>query len=211
MGLFKKNNSSAIYERNAIIAELESKIEALTEKVDKLTTTNSELRAQIVRLKSVNEALQNEINNLTSNEEDGDDEEDDHLKRLRKKIEKDRQIAFELKQTSMQEYALELKRVKMFAQKWQDVFNLGSDMEKQELTNLLIDLLRDDKSVDFVLEAKEKTDKVFQLMGESFEPEQLIKETIDSEETAFNIDEAINPKGELSLEDLCKELGVFDG
>ena len=48
-------------------------------------------------------------------------------------------------------------------------------------------------------------------MGGDFQPEQLIKEALNEEENGFNIDDAINPKGELNLEDLCKELGVFNG
>lgn len=211
MGFFRKKKNNEIYERNTIIAELETKIESLTEQVEKLTVENSELRVQIANLQATNEAIQNENFQLSKNDDDGDDEEDDHLRKLRKKIDEDRQVAFDLKQTAMQEYALELKRVKLFAQKWQGVYSGGSALEKQELSNLLIDILRDDKSVDFVLKAKEKADQVYEFLGGDFQPEQLIKEALNEEENGFNIDDAINPKGELNLEDLCKELGVFNG
>ena len=137
MGFFRKKKNNEIYERNTIIAELETKIESLTEQVEKLTVENSELRVQIANLQATNEAIQNENFQLSKNDDDGDDEEDDHLRKLRKKIDEDRQVAFDLKQTAMQEYALELKRVKLFAQKWQAVYSGGSALEKQELSNLL--------------------------------------------------------------------------
>lgn len=219
MGLFGNKKKSDIYERNTRIAELETKIEALTAKVDKLKIENANLKAQIANLQNSNEALSQENGALGYNlkkareeagvTDEGDGDEDYH--RYLAKIEKDRQTAIDLKQTAMEKYALEIKRLKLFADKWQAYFDDSSRMEKQELINLLTDLMREENTVDGVFDAKAKVDKIFEKVGEPFDPVELIKEQFDSEETGFNIDDAINPKGELNLEDLCKELGVFEG
>ena len=193
----------------------------MTEKMEKLKLENAELRARLGATQAEKEALENENMQLGSNlkslrkkeaEEEASDDEEDHS-RLRdlEKIRKEKEKAIELRLVAMEKYALELKRLKLFSQKWQAYFSERDHLEVQELNNLLHDLLVADKSVDETLSAKEKVDKIYAVLGEPIDPESLIKEHFDSEDTGFNIDDAINPKGELNLEDLCKELGVFDG
>ena len=221
MGLFGGSKKNQMYEKNARINELEAKIEAMTEKMEKLKLENAELRARLGATQAEKEALENENMQLGSNlkslrkkeaEEEASDDEEDHS-RLRdlEKIRNEKEKAIELRLVAMEKYALELKRLKLFSQKWQAYFSERDHLEVQELNNLLHDLLVSDKSVDETLSAKEKVDKIYAVLGEPIDPESLIKEHFDSEDTGFNIDDAINPKGELNLEDLCKELGVFDG
>lgn len=112
---------------------------------------------------------------------------------------------------ALEKYALELKRLKLFSAKWQAYYQKADFVEKQELSNILTDLLRDSHSVDFVVESKKKVDAIMEQMGETFEPIKIIQEYFDSEDNGFNLDDAINPKEDLSLEELCKELGVFEG
>lgn len=221
MGLFGGSKKNQMYEKNARINELEAKIEAMTEKMEKLKLENAELRARLGATQAEKEALENENMQLGSNlkslrkkeaeEETSDDEEDHSRLRDLEKIRKEKEKAIELRLVAMEKYALELKRLKLFSQKWQAYFSEHDHLEVQELNNLLHDLLVSDKSVDETLSAKEKVDKIYAVLGEPIDPESLIKEHFDSEDTGFNIDDAINPKGELNLEDLCKELGVFDG
>jgi hypothetical protein len=224
---FFSRPKSEVFERNTRIAELESKLETLTNKVEKLELENSELRAEIVRLKSENDALKHE----KSATEDSDDDDDGRFRKLGAKIEKEKMQAAELKQAAMTEYALELKRVKLFADKWQAFFadKNTTVMQKQELCNLLSDVLTK-QSVGGVLSDKEKADAIMKKMGTSFEEEGkkqaqksgkvqktsakniAQKKTSDGDEdSGFNLDDAVNPKGTLDLEELCKELGVFNG
>ena len=216
MGLFGGSKKNQMYEKNARINELEAKIEAMTEKMEKLKLENAELRARLGATQAEKEALENENMQLGSNlkslrkkeaEEEASDDEEDHS-RLRdlEKIRKEKEKAIELRLVAMEKYALELKRLKLFSQKWQAYFSERDHLEVQELNNLLHDLLVSDKSVDETLSAKEKVDKIYAVLGEPIDPESLIKEHFDSEDTGFNIDDAINPKGELNLEDLLEHL-----
>ncbi len=46
---------------------------------------------------------------------------------------------------------------------------------------------------------------------ESFDPKAVIEKYVEGEEeTGFNLDDVINPKGELDLEKLCRNLGLMD-
>ncbi len=47
---------------------------------------------------------------------------------------------------------------------------------------------------------------------EPFDPKAVIGKYIESEEedTGFNLDDVLNPKGELDLEKLCRDLGLMD-
>lgn len=213
MGLFKSRND--VYERNTKIAELESRVEMLEQEAQRLRTENSELLAELDRLRAANSAMRTESARVSraslafdaadGSDEDGSDDDEDGRGRLKK------ERGFVDGRLPLEKYALELKRLKQFSEKWQRYFADAELIEKQELSNLLTDLLRDGKSVDFVLSAKETADKIFKVVGEPFDPKAVIEDYFDSEETGFDLDEAVNPKGELDLESLCKELGVFEG
>lgn len=221
MGLFGSSKKNQMYEKNARINELESKIEAMTEKMEKLKLENAELRAKLNNTQAEKEALENENMALGSNlktlrkkqteEELLDDDDDPDRAQDLAKIKKEKERAIELRLLATEKYALEMKRLKLFSDKWQEFFENNSALEIRQLCNLLHDILKDDLSVDGALSSKNMVDKVYAHIGEPIDPEQLIKEHFDSEEVEFNLDDAINPKGELNLEDLCKEMGVFDG
>ena len=47
--------------------------------------------------------------------------------------------------------------------------------------------------------------------GEEFDPKAVIGRYVEGEEeSGFNLDEVLNPKGELDLEKLCRNLGLMD-
>ena len=46
---------------------------------------------------------------------------------------------------------------------------------------------------------------------EPFDPKAVIEKYVEGEEeTGFNLDDVLNPKGELDLEKLCRNLGLMD-
>lgn len=50
-----------------------------------------------------------------------------------------------------------------------------------------------------------------QAQPEQFDPKAVIEKYVEGEEeTGFNLDDVINPKGELDLEKLCRNLGLMD-
>ena len=57
------------------------------------------------------------------------------------------------------------------------------------------------------LSAKQKVEEIYRLIDE-FAPKSNIKE--EETENAFNLDDVLNPKSNLDLMSLCKELGVTE-
>lgn len=99
-------------------------------------------------------------------------------------------------------YLTAIREAKCFSDGFFEAASNGENQEKAALIDLLRDLLKDLKSSS----AKEKVENGLTLLrGDE-------KTKSDEEQTfEFDLEEAINPKGELSLEELCKELGVYNG
>ena len=96
-------------------------------------------------------------------------------------------------------YAAELYELKFFSDRVKRL--VGSDvdiLEKERLTDLFRDFLKNiGENGDNASTAK----KVLEKLGD----------TAFDDEISFDLDEAINPKGELDLKKLCEELGVYQG
>ena len=121
----------------------------------------------------------------------------------RRKIDCAYQEAENAKQAASYIYATELKALKMFSDKWRRVLAGGGGFTANgEIIDLLQDFLKDIG----VETAKETVEKIDKLLGDDPSGE---NESADKFE--FDLNEAINPSGELDLESLCKELGVFRG
>ena len=59
--------------------------------------------------------------------------------------------------------------------------------------------------------APQGEDAAAPLPTETFDPKAVIEKYVEGEEeTGFNLDDVINPKGELDLEKLCRNLGLMD-
>ena len=153
----------------------------------------AELEEYIDFLEYENSQLQRKIDEYASGEAES-----------RKKIEQSYREAENAKTAAVHCYAAELKALRMFSDKWRRILTGGGvPVEKKEIIDLLQGFLRD-IGVDTAKQTVEKIDK---LLGEDATGFAADK----SGEYEFDLDEAINPSGELDLESLCRELGVFRG
>lgn len=208
MGLFSSKKYD-MYEKNALIAELQAKNDALTERVATLKAENADLRAKINRMQSSIDAIYNEQSVLS----DGDDEEADGRIADLRAIKKDRQTAFELKQAQTQQFALELKRLKYFADKWQAFFANSTPQEKRELANLLTEIISSGDSVETIVARREKVQEFLDkaVPAQTAQPSVLEQTTAETDDFVFSLEDALSPEGGLDLATLCKDLGVFNG
>ena len=123
----------------------------------------------------------------------------------KKKIDKCYRDAENYKRASMQAYAMELKALKAFSDKWRRVTSSdASAIGNSEIIDLLQGFLSDIG----IENAKRTVEKI---------DEKLSKDKADSTSTEevetfeFDLDAALNPSSDLYLADLCKELGVYRG
>ncbi len=70
--------------------------------------------------------------------------------------------------------------------------------EKEAIIYLFKDLFKKSDDLKKVKKAVERASEA-------------IVDTQEEEDVVFDLDAAINPKGELDLKKLCEELGVFEG
>ncbi len=102
----------------------------------------------------------------------------------------------------------EWRTLKLFADKWKklaaqmrDVIPAGEAKRYAEFAENLSALLGQDPG--FAGGAPETE--------EPFDPKEVIGRYVEGEEeSGFNLDEVLNPKGELDLEKLCRNLGLMD-
>ncbi len=113
--------------------------------------------------------------------------------------------ADELKSNALYKYLLEIKALKNFRKKL-DEFVLSTEAvsKKCEIIDLLADLFDETNEKNL----KEAVDKATEILDID-KQEQAV--SLEQEEPLFNLEEALNPEVEMSLEELCKELGVFKG
>lgn len=105
----------------------------------------------------------------------------------------------------------ELKTLKLFSEKWKKlaeemlgVFPQGEAEKYMAFADELAALLG--KEEGHFLPWEEK-----QAQKEEFDPKAIIGRYMeDEEETGFNLDDVLNPKGELDLAKLCRGLGLMD-
>ena len=123
----------------------------------------------------------------------------------KKKIDKCYRDAENYKRASMQAYAMELKALKAFSDKWRRV--VSSDLSKTENSEI-IDLLQGFLSDIGIETAKQTVGKIDEKLNED---KAIMPSTEETEPFEFDLDAALNPSGDLDLADLCKELGVYRG
>lgn len=148
-------------------------------------------RLYIEQLQSENDYLKRQLDEIKEGEIES-----------RKKIENAYLEAEKLKSAAAYAYALELKAVKNFSVKWRAYFSDNADKVKKED---IIDLLKGFLSDVGIETAKETVEKMDKALGSGKTAEAV------GEEFEFDLDAVINPSGELDLESLCKELGVYRG
>lgn len=105
------------------------------------------------------------------------------------------------KKAAEQAYYIALKSAKNFSEAVKEGLVQADCGEKKRIIDLLTDLLSDLTPENASLKLQKVKEKVF-----------TEEEKKDSDgEFEFDLDAAINPKEELSLEQLCRELGVYNG
>ena len=103
----------------------------------------------------------------------------------------------------------EWRTLRLFSEKWKKLAEqmrgvIPADEAKKyiELSENLAALLGKDPNAFAATETREE---------ESFDPRAVIGKYVEGEEeSGFNLDEVLNPKGELDLEKLCRNLGLMD-
>lgn len=106
----------------------------------------------------------------------------------------------------------ELNTLRLFAEKWKRLAGqmAGAIPESEakkyaDFAENLSALLGKERGRFGVSEGNGAADQ------ESFDPKAVIEKYVEGEEeTGFNLDDVINPKGELDLEKLCRNLGLMD-
>ncbi len=141
-------------------------------------------------------------------------EREENLKRMLAETEADRlragkrvaeadAKAEEIKKETAYRYFLALKALKNFTDKCKRISVAPAEEENKRLIDLFADLLQ-----DLTFEnSEEKFKKASSFFGAKTED----SFSAPADDYVFDLDEAMNPKEELSLEELCKELGVYRG
>ena len=111
---------------------------------------------------------------------------------------REREIA-SLESAAREEYFIAAKNVKLLIDKLDRLASSGAPLkEKEAIIYLFKDLFKKSDDLKKVKNAVEKASEA-------------IVDTQEEEDVVFDLDAAINPKGELDLKKLCEELGVFEG
>ena len=163
----------------------EAKIRQLNYRIDSLNVENRNLRASLAELKNKESKVGRAI---VSAEEKG--EEIVRLYRMTAET--------------------ELKTLRLFSEKWkklaEQMIGVFPDKEAEkyiEFADDLAALLGKEEGYFLAPEAEERE--------ENFDPKAIIGRYMeDEEETGFNLDDVLNPKGELDLAKLCRGLGLMD-
>ena len=139
-------------------------------------------------------------------------EREENLKRMLAETEADRSRAGkrvaeadakaeQIKKETDYRYFLALKALKNFTDKCKRISVAPAEEENKRLIDLFADLLQ-----DLTFEnSEEKFKKASSFFGSEF------SSALPADDYVFDLEEAMNPTEELSLEELCKELGVYRG
>ena len=160
------------------------------EKASKPLTPEKERAALLQALKDKNkecEGLKKEMKALSASVD----------KRSAKLSARERELN-SLENAAKEEYFIAAKNVKLLIDKLDRLSSGGAPLkEKEAIIHLFKDLF---KKIDDVSAIRKAVAKANNAIGD--QPEE--------EEPLFDLDAAMNPKGELDLKKLCEELGVFD-
>ena len=110
---------------------------------------------------------------------------------------------------------LEWKSLRLFADKWK---NLAAQMseeypkESRRYFRFAEDLAALLGREEGRFAKKEKQDSAVGTEEKTFDPQAVIGKYVEGEEESngFNLDDVLNPKGDLDLEKLCRSLGLMD-
>lgn len=134
--------------------------------------------------------------------------------------------AKEIEETSRLKYRMETERLRNFQEKWQEYYReavsrypVNGQLEKmQRFVESVEKILSSENFSEQETEAGENAEEVRALFaagkgvpnkGRPFNPAEKIKDFISGESSGgFNMDDVLNPKEELDLEKLLKELGI---
>ncbi len=164
----------------------------LWEEIDQLNDEVSRLKGELLRINT-------ELDGYKSAEE----------KSKKRLLEQDME-ADRLLKTAMYKYHVKLKVLKLFADKFSEVYKEDADSKKKAIIDLLTDFLKDVDTEGYLYKAEEKAEE---LKAKAFNERKLSGDEAEfyGDESDFNLDEAINPTEELDLKTLLQELGVFGG
>lgn len=103
----------------------------------------------------------------------------------------------------------EWKTLRLFADKWRRLAAQMADVIPKDDAKKYTDFA---EGLAALLGKEEGKFRTGSPEAEPFDPKAVIGKYIESEEeeTGFNLDDVLNPKGELDLEKLCRDLGLMD-
>ena len=111
-----------------------------------------------------------------------------------------------------EQYKIEIDRLNLFSARFntfvKEIVNAYPSDKTRKLvavTEMLKEILTQTETETYT--SKDKIEEVYKIIdGMNFKPKGLYGES----ENGFNMDDVLNPKGELDLMAICKELGVTD-
>ena len=167
----------------------ESKIRQLNYRLDGLVSENRSLRASLAEYKSREGRVGRAI---VAAEEKGE----------------------EIRELYRMSAETELRTLRLFADKWKklaaqmaEVFPKGEAEKYAGFADDLAALLGKER---FALPEEEEAPPAPAAEGK-FDPKAVIEKYVEGEEeTGFNLDDVLNPKGKLDLEKLCRSLGLME-
>ena len=186
------------FDNNARLAEQKDRIFSLVEENRELAAENAELRR---RDKLISDALVAAAEKAKEIEDAARMKYDVEIKRLKLFQSKWEQYFAEV----VKRYPVDdnLRKVESFVQKVGEILGTDKDDTDCALTDSAASLKRVE---DAFAGARRETAATARA---PFDPKRRIDAYIESE-GGFDLDEVLNPKGELSLEDLCRDLGLMD-
>lgn len=216
MSIFKKKNSSFSGEKTSaagdgvagekvLNARLEAENSALKARLKKLAEINGELNAKIAELEASLERLKTETA-ATQLKTAEDIEAENVILRAKDIISDAERESEDIKNAALMRYKAEIKRIKalVFAADAELMANgaeTAKDKRKQALIAALKEMLNFDENALTVEQAGEKAEALTEFLRGGRRPE---------DDSYFDLDEVLNPKEELDLEALCRELGVME-
>ena len=130
------------------------------------------------------------------------------------KVEGATKRAQDITDSAKQRYKIEVERLKLFNARWNAFVNKTVKEYPSDKTRKLValsEMITEILSKDETFEPNEKKiEDIYKLIeneGTSLEEKPSL---FGKSESGFDMEEVLNPKGELDLMSLCKELGVTD-
>jgi hypothetical protein len=160
----------------------------------KLQAENQELKREVQRLKEENAKIVKD-SNLSLEGESNTSYNSDCINAKEK--------ADRVLQDALERYRIEINRLKTFVERWLKALpepkeRTAETRRRMALALALSEILKDNSCPETLEEGIEIINKLNDAIGG------------DNKNGGFNLDEVLNPTGELDLATLCKELGVMD-